>query len=263
MDEARLDHCQQVFRSLLWRVRPLRLADAVNWCVNEVCRLADERADWNTALQTVYRRTRDEVVATLVGTGAAAVGPRHRRLIETIISPSPPAAGPDFHCDAALGGLARWLRAAGYEAAYWPGIDDDDLLRKMLGSPAILLTTDRRLCQRGVIASGAIAVLLISIARKKREQFTDAVAQLDLPLKSPRCMACGGSLRPVAKETVCNRIPPKTYPWRDDYYVCQCCDRLFWQGTHWQRIAAGLSLAASRGSSRIWPLKGAGPKQSD
>lgn len=251
MDETRLDHCQQVFRSLLWRVRPPRLAEAVIRCVDEVCRLAGERAEWGAALQTVYRRTRDEVVQTLVGKGAAVVGPRQRRLIDTSISPSPPAAGPDFHCDAALGGLARWLRAAGYDAAYWPSIDDDDLLRKMLGSPAILLTTDRRLCQRGVIANGAIAALLVSIARRKREQFTDVVAQLDLPLRSPHCMACGGSLRPVTKETVRDRIPPKTYPWRDDYYVCQRCDRLFWQGTHWQRIAAGLALAASRRSSRI------------
>lgn len=251
MEDTRLDHCQQVFRSLLWRVRPPRLAEAVNRCVDEVCHLAAERAEWRAALQIVYRRLRDDVVATLVGTGAAAVGPRHRRLIETTVSPSPPAAGPDFHCDAALGGLARWLRAAGYEAAYWPGVDDDDLLRKMPGSPAILLTTDRRLCQRGVIASGAIAALLVSIARKKREQFTDVVEQLDLPLRSPRCMACGGQLRPVEKEAIRDRIPPKTYPWRDDYYVCQRCDRLFWQGTHWQRIADGLSLAASRRSSRV------------
>src|SRR5688500_16569324 len=30
-----------------------------------------------------------------------------------------------FLCDVGLGGLARWLRAAGYEALWFPGINDD------------------------------------------------------------------------------------------------------------------------------------------
>jgi len=46
-------------------------------------------------------------------------------------SVSTPIQLPDpirFFCDAGLGGLARWLRAAGYEAEWEPGIDDSDLL---------------------------------------------------------------------------------------------------------------------------------------
>ncbi len=203
--------------------------------------MADGATPWEAALYIVSRRTRDETVAELLARSAGKL--RSRRLIETTIAPLPPAAGPDFHCDAALGGLARWLRAAGYDAAFWPGIDDDDLLRKMIGSPAILLTTDRRLCQRGVIASRAIAALLVSVEHKKRGQFADVVARLGLRRRSPRCMACGGRLQAVAKETVRDRIPPKTYPWRDDYYICESCDRLFWQGTHWQRVEAELAQA--------------------
>ncbi|MCD6378693.1 MAG: hypothetical protein DRO01_07865, partial [Thermoproteota archaeon] len=33
-------------------------------------------------------------------------------------------ANPVILCDAMLGGLARWLRAAGYEAQFIYGIDD-------------------------------------------------------------------------------------------------------------------------------------------
>lgn len=32
---------------------------------------------------------------------------------------------PRFACDAMLGGLARWLRAAGYDATWTYGIEDD------------------------------------------------------------------------------------------------------------------------------------------
>ena len=24
--------------------------------------------------------------------------------------------------------------------------------------------------------------------------------------------------------------------WKDEYFVCAGCDRLFWRGTHWERI---------------------------
>jgi uncharacterized protein with PIN domain len=164
-------------------------------------------------------------------------------MLETTIPHTPPPLGYDFHCDAGLGGLARWLRAAGYDAAFWPGIDDDDLLRKMPASSAVLLTSDRRLTERGVITSGAVAAILVPISLKKRDQFAFVRCQLELALKPVRCMACGGRLIAVEKESVRERIPPRTYPWLDDYYECQRCQRLFWQGTHWRRIQAALEAS--------------------
>jgi uncharacterized protein with PIN domain len=35
-----------------------------------------------------------------------------------------------FACDAMLGGLARWLRAAGYDATWRVDIDDGDLIQQ-------------------------------------------------------------------------------------------------------------------------------------
>jgi len=56
---------------------------------------------------------------------------------------------PQFLCDAGLGGLARWLRAAGYEASWIPDIGDDELLRKTRRLGATLVTTDSLLMERG------------------------------------------------------------------------------------------------------------------
>ena len=36
---------------------------------------------------------------------------------------------PQFACDAMLGGLARWLRAAGYDASWHGGVADPELVR--------------------------------------------------------------------------------------------------------------------------------------
>lgn len=235
-DQDFRDRCEQAFRGLLWRVRAKPLNQFVSSLVEKVAAEVESGRSVEEALGDFYDRARRQVLGQLL----AANGPRRQRMLETTIPPTPPRLGHDVHCDAGLGGLARWLRAAGYDAAFWPGIDDDDLLRKMLGSAAILLTSDRRLVERGVIASGAIAALLTPISLKKRDQFAFVRGQLDLPLKPARCMACGGRLRAVAKESVRERIPPRTYPWLDDYFVCLRCDRLFWQGTHWQRIQAAL-----------------------
>src|SRR5205085_2570486 len=45
----------------------------------------------------------------------------------------------------------------------------------------------------------------------------------------------GGLVR-QEKETLKERIPPKTFRWLDEYFVCADCGKLFWKGTHWMRI---------------------------
>ena len=57
-------------------------------------------------------------------------------------------------------------------------------------------------------------------------------------------MACGGILVAAHKEAVRPRIPPRTALWKDDYFLCADCDRLFWPGTHWSRISSALQAAA-------------------
>lgn len=237
IDDDSRRRAEQAFRALLWRVKAKALTAAVAALVDEVQPSAARQSSADDALRDVYERVRRDVINQLM----TDRGPRRERLLQTSIPTLPPTLGCDFHCDAGLGGLARWLRAAGYDAAFWPGIDDDELLRKLIGTSAILLTTDRRLMDRGVITSGAIAALLVPISLKKGEQFTFVREALELPLKPPRCMACGGRLIAVEKESVRDRIPPRTYPWRDDYYLCERCDRLFWKGTHWERIEVALA----------------------
>src|SRR5438552_1862899 len=48
-------------------------------------------------------------------------------------------------CDAMLGGLARWLRAAGYDACWQSGIDDHDLIRLARDQGRTLLSSDTRI----------------------------------------------------------------------------------------------------------------------
>ena len=53
-----------------------------------------------------------------------------------------------FLCDAMLGGLARWLRAAGYDAEFEYGIDDCELIRRAGEGGRILLSSDGPMFER-------------------------------------------------------------------------------------------------------------------
>ncbi|OAI41732.1 hypothetical protein AYO40_02475 [Planctomycetaceae bacterium SCGC AG-212-D15] len=148
---------------------------------------------------------------------------------------------PRFACDAMLGGLARWLRAAGYDGCWQEGIDDWELVRLAQREGRVLLTSDTGIRRLGIVRDGEIPSLFIPHGMSKTEQLAFVRRQLDLPLREPRCMACGGYLTEVARESVRERVPTRTYAWQQHFHECTRCGRLFWQGTHWRRIAAGLA----------------------
>jgi hypothetical protein len=164
----------------------------------------------------------------------------------------PPAArtAPRFLCDASLGGLARWLRAAGYEAAWRRGAAAEDLAREAGGEGTTLLTTDTAVLRLRAVRDRTIDVLWVPPAGGRVEQLGLVLRDLELPRREPRCMSCGGALRAVAKDDVLERIPPRTRRWKDDYFVCQGCGTLLWPGTHWERIVVELGGAAPRPPGR-------------
>jgi len=145
-----------------------------------------------------------------------------------------------FFCDAGLGGLARWLRAAGYDALWEAGIDDDELLRQGVKHSAVILTTDSMLMERRVLRDGVIPALWMPPSLTIAEQLLLVFREFALAVRDPRCMSCGGELRRVAKESLQERIPPRTYVWLDQFFVCNRCDKVFWHGTHWERIRSRL-----------------------
>ena len=154
-------------------------------------------------------------------------------------------APPRFLCDPSLGGLGRWLRAAGYETFVDPEVPGHRLPDEALGRGLVLLTTETEVFERRIVANGSLALVWVPSALTMREQLRMVMHDLGLALREARCMACGGELVPTPKEDVFARIPPRTAKWLDEYFVCASCDRLFWQGTHWGRIAKALAEAAA------------------
>ncbi|MCX6903685.1 MAG: Mut7-C RNAse domain-containing protein [Verrucomicrobia bacterium] len=147
---------------------------------------------------------------------------------------------PRFLCDAGLGGLARWLRAAGYEAAWSADITDDGLVREAQRLGAVALTTDSLLMERRVFRDGQVPSVWVPPSLRPLGQLELVFEELRLSLRASLCMNCGGPLQSVDKEAMRERIPPRTYRWLDQYFQCARCGQLFWHGTHWQHIQTRL-----------------------
>jgi uncharacterized protein with PIN domain len=149
-----------------------------------------------------------------------------------------------FFCDGGLGGLARWLRAAGYLALWEEGIPDELLLKKARASGTTIVTTDSMLMERRLLRDKIIPAMWLPPTLSIAQQLERVFGEFELSVGHPRCMSCGGELLHADKEGLRERIPPKTYRWLNQYFVCQRCGKLFWHGTHWLRITKRLKALA-------------------
>src|SRR5262245_24201004 len=102
--------------------------------------------------------------------------------------------GPRFACDAMLGGLARWLRAAGYDASWHDGIDDRDLVRLGQAEGRTVLSSDDDIFGFAVVRDRVVPALFVPRGLDVQAQLRHVLRELSLPLLGPRCMACSGVL---------------------------------------------------------------------
>jgi len=221
------------FRTLLAKVRPRRLDFGADLLVRRAREMRiREGIPLGRALARVYEATRVRVEKRLALTMACA-------LSGAPLGEDPVA--PRFVCDASLGGLARWLRAAGYDAEWLEKGGPDELLRRARAGGATVLTTDSRMLERTAIRNGSIPSQWLPSDLPRIAQLKMLMRDLGLKPRTPRCMSCGGELRMVPKDEVADRIPPRTARWKDEYSICDGCGQLFWEGTHWERITRQLA----------------------
>jgi uncharacterized protein with PIN domain len=151
---------------------------------------------------------------------------------------------PRFLADCNVGRLARWLRALGYDASYHAQIGDAELVREAAAESRVLLTRDRDLTKRRVIQTGVVRAVLIrddEVTRQLRQVFDELGLELKEALT--RCIECNSELQERIPEMVAERVPPYVRRTQSRYSECPECGRVYWAGTHWQRmreVLAGL-----------------------
>lgn len=174
---------------------------------------------------------------------AASYRPRDAETadVATAARPQPvPAPGPPrFLLDVHLGALARRLRLVGLDAEYGNDADDDELLARANAERRILLTQDRGLLLRRALWLGAYVR-----GARPDGQLLDVLDRFAPPLEPwTRCMACNGTLAPVAKSEIAALLRPGTRRTYDTFMRCRSCGRLFWRGAHSGRLESLVAAA--------------------
>jgi hypothetical protein len=90
-----------------------------------------------------------------------------------------------------------------------------------------------------------VRALYVPRGLDKFAQFRFVLRTLDLPVREPRCMTCGGELAELNKQAVRDEAPPRTFACVARFWRCARCGKLLWKGTHWTRIDDALASAAA------------------
>ena len=134
--------------------------------------------------------------------------------------------------DAMLGRLAKWLRILGYDTAYLADTDDFAVMRLARAEDRLVLTRDHALAGRR-----GIRTVLIESERLEDQlrQVWDVIGTPPGP-EHARCPVCNQRLVEAPPELVADRVPPYVHRTHTRFSLCVTCDRLYWPGSHWQRI---------------------------
>ncbi|MCI0413168.1 Mut7-C RNAse domain-containing protein [bacterium] len=134
-----------------------------------------------------------------------------------------------FVADVMLGSLARLMRFHGYDVEYSNTADDETLRKRSVHR--ILLTKDRALSKR--IRKGR-SYLVQNTGGK--DQLQEIQKQFPVRNTSSRCVECNSKLRSIRKEKVEHLVPPFVYKKYNQFFSCPSCMRIYWQGTHFERM---------------------------
>lgn len=138
-------------------------------------------------------------------------------------------------CDHMLGTLAKWLRFMGYDTEYPGPLGDNELLALAKREGRVLLTRDKELAGR---SAEAIRVRSDDL----EEQVREVASRLGLKVIDPlsRCSLCNAVLVRASLQEVGDLVPEGVRARHDIFWRCPTCGRVYWQGSHWDRMVERL-----------------------
>jgi len=139
-----------------------------------------------------------------------------------------------FVADCHLGKLTGKLRLLGLNVTYDKNASHQQLISAVVQDKRVLLTRDRRLLMRKIIDRGYLVR-----SQNPVEQINEVVRRFDLSSQLKpftRCANCNGILERVEKSQIVHLLEPKTKLFFNDFFQCQSCRQVYWQGSHLEAI---------------------------
>jgi hypothetical protein len=145
---------------------------------------------------------------------------------------------PSFVVDAMLGNLAKKLRILGYDSKYFSSIEDDKIILIAKNEKRILLTKDEQLTK---IAEKQNVIFVLIRGNDELEQIVQINAKIKLDrfvvdTNNSHCIACNGKLESVEKFRIIGKIPEGVLEREKEFWMCDSCKKVYWEGTHFQKL---------------------------
>jgi uncharacterized protein len=137
--------------------------------------------------------------------------------------------------DAMLGALARWLRVLGLDVAYDPALDDPELVERAVAEGRVILTRDRRLVERR-LARNHLLIRSDAVDEQVRQVLEELGIRPDPGRLLGRCLRCNALTEPMTAEDARAVVPPWVARTQDEYRACPVCGRIYWSGSHAERM---------------------------
>lgn len=155
-----------------------------------------------------------------------------------------------FACDVMLGALARWLRVCGVDVYYNADIDRSSLFRVAREQGRTILTRTHAYDELSEIPP--FEIIESELIEEQVPQFFTEHPEID-PWSNllTRCIRCNVLLDTVPLEEIFDRLPPLVQERAQShgkdritqFKRCPECDRLYWPGTHVDRMKTFLKSA--------------------
>jgi len=184
-------------------------------------------------------------VGRLLVNGEPATLPRSVRDGDAIeVFPFEPGAAatadaPLFLADAHLGGLARMLRMLGFDTLFDNAIQDRAILEIAQRERRIVLSRDRELLKCREVMRGCFVHALKTEAQISEVATRYALGRQMQPFTL--CLHCNLRLQEVATSAAQERVPDRILARYARFMRCPGCERIYWEGSHWEHMRKLLS----------------------
>jgi len=147
-----------------------------------------------------------------------------------------------FIVDVNVGRLAKFLRMLGYDCAYNWKWDDNIIAEIAYREKRVLLSKDIQLLKRKKILWGKLIHHENPI-----NQLKEVIEFFGLNFYNPftRCLVCNEPLVSIEKKEILHRLEPKTKKYFKDFSICPNCDKIYWPGSHIEKMKTLLKSVIS------------------
>ena len=139
-----------------------------------------------------------------------------------------------FIADINLGHIVKYIRILGFDVYFDPLLSHRQIIEISKKESRIVLTKSKNLLKFKDITHGIF--IRPGTTEEQVRGIIDFLDIKDIVKPFSRCLQCNRLLKSVRKESILDRIPPKTKVFCNEYSYCKSCDKIYWKGTHFIKM---------------------------